>query len=78
MAKFLVNKGISYEPPGGPTVMHWPGEIVDLSDWPDLERLQEAGTITPVDQQSTAPKFPTPEQVRSRIRRPAVTESEDQ
>lgn len=58
--KYRVNAGISYEAPGKPIEVYYPGEMADLSGWPDLERLVAEGTIAPVEEQTvaTAPEQP--------------------
>ncbi len=45
-----VNVGISYEHPKQGFLYHRPGETVDLSDWPDLDKLVAEGTITPIEE----------------------------
>ena len=71
---YRVNVGISWEPPGQPIIMHWPGDVDELEGWPDLTELVERDVITHL---AEAPAEPASETFRARSRRPAISESEE-
>lgn len=45
MSNYKVNVGISYDHPQKGHLVHQPGEVADLTGWPDLDKLIAEGTI---------------------------------
>lgn len=55
MNEYTVNTGISFEHPDKGFLYHLPGEVADLTGWPDIPKMIGEGTITPVTQSVSGP-----------------------